>query len=125
LSDDELARAIDSLERKQRSAKRMLTLANSARLVFFGVLLAGGFAILIVGPAPFIELAEGQRTLATTWDVFAWWFAVLAIASIAGAIAIQAARRRRRRAAGWKHRVDDLDRRLMEATQEQAARRAR
>jgi hypothetical protein len=125
LSDDELARAIDSLERKLRSAKRMLTLANSARLLFFGVLLVGGFAILIVGPAPFLELAEGQRTLATTWDVFAWWFAVLAIASVAGALAIQAARRRRRRAAGWRNRVEDLDRRLTEALQEQASRRAK
>jgi hypothetical protein len=124
LSDDELARAIDSLDRKHRSAKRMLVLANGARLVFFAALLAGGFAILIIGPAPFLELAEGQRTLATTWDVFAWWFAVLAIASIAGALAIQAARRRRRRAVGWKHRVEDLDRRLVEARQEQASRRA-
>jgi hypothetical protein len=125
LSGDELARAIDSLERKHRSAKRMLMLANGARLIFFGLLLAGGFAILIIGPAPFLELVEGQRTLATTWDVFAWWFAVLAIASIAGALAIQAARRRRRRAVGWKHRVGELERRLAEAMQEQAARRAR
>jgi hypothetical protein len=125
LSNDELARAIDSLERKSRSAKRMLVLANGARLVFFGMLLAGGFAILITGPAPFLELAEGQRTLATTWDVFAWWFAVLAIASIAGALAIQAARRRRRRAAGWRNRVEELDRRLDDARQELAGRHAK
>lgn len=124
LSDDELARAIDSLERKHRSAKRMLVLANGARLLFIGLLLAGVFAVLIVGPAPFLELAEGQRALATTWDVFAWWFVVLAIASISGALAIQAARRRRRRAAGWRNRVEELDRRLAEARQEQRARRA-
>lgn len=125
LSDEELARAIDSLERKLRSAKRMLVLANSARLLFLGLLLIAGFAFLILGPAPFLELAEGTRTLATTWDVFVWWFAVLAVASIAGALANQAMRRRRRRAKGWKLRVEELDRRLDEARQEQAGRRTK
>ena len=116
LGDDELARAIDSLERKLRSARRMLRLAMMARVSLLGVMLLTGFAILWAGPAPFVELMQGERVLATTWDVFAWWFAVLAIASVVGAILTQASRRRKRRAAGWQHRVADLERRLGEAT---------
>jgi hypothetical protein len=116
LGDDELARAIDSLQRKLRSARRMLAVATMARVTFFGVMLVSGFAILWVGPAPFLELIQGQRVLATTWDVFAWWFAVLAVASVVGALLTQASRRRRRRAAGWQSRVADLERRLGDAT---------
>ena len=123
LGDDELARAIDSLQRKLRSARRMLAVATMARVTFFGVMLMAGFAILWAGPAPFLELIQGQRVLATTWDVFAWWFAVLAIASVVGALLTQASRRRRRRAAGWQHRVTDLERRLGEATRVLDARR--
>jgi hypothetical protein len=124
LGDDELTRAISTLARKLSSARRMLVLANTARLTFFLVMLLGGFAILWAGPAPFLELIEGQRALATTWDVFAWWFAVLALFSVGGAFAMQAARRRRRRAAGWQHRVADLERRLKEASRVLHDRRA-
>jgi len=116
LGDDELARAIDSLHRKLSSARRMLAIANFARLTFFLAMLLAGFAILWAGPAPFLELIDGQRMLATTWDIFAWWFAVLAIFAIIGALAVQASRRRRRRAMGWRHRVADLERRLADAT---------
>lgn len=56
LGDDELARAIDSLRRKLASARRMLVIANFARLTFLLTVLAGGFAILWAGPAPFLEL---------------------------------------------------------------------
>ena len=115
LDDDELVRAIDSLHRKLASARRMLVIANFARFTLFLAMLLGGFAILWAGPAPFLELIEGQRILATTWDVFAWWFAVLALFVVIGGFATQASRRRRRRAAGWQHRVADLERRLDEA----------
>jgi hypothetical protein len=115
LEDDELARAINSLQRKLSSARRMLVIANFARLTFFLSMLLGGFAILWVGPAPFLELMNGERVLATTWDVFAWWFVVLAIFIVIGAFATQASRRRTRRAAGWQHRVADLERRLADA----------
>lgn len=115
LDDDELARAIDSLRRKLASARRMLAIANFARLTLFLAMLLGGFTILWAGPAPFLELIEGQRTLATTWDVFAWWFAVLALFVAIGAFAIQVSRRRKRRAVGWQHRVADLERRLDKA----------
>ncbi len=71
--------------------------------------------MLATGPAPFVELIQGRRVLATTWDVFVWWFAVLLLFSLLGAAAVQAARRRRRRAQGWKQRVADLERRLAEA----------
>lgn len=125
LGDDELARAIDSLSRKLRSARRMYLIATSARIAFWAVMVTAGFGLLASGPAPFVELIQGRRLLATTWDVFAWWFAVLIIVSLAGAAAIQVARRRRRRARGWKHRVADLDRRLAEAVAVQSDRRQR
>lgn len=100
----------------------MLVIANFARLTFFLVMLIGGFTILWAGPAPFLELIQGQRVLATTWDVFAWWFAVLALFSVVGAFATQSSRRRKRRAAGWQHRVADLERRLDEAVRIQYGR---
>jgi hypothetical protein len=124
LGDDELARAIDSLHRKLRSARRMLLLANAVRVGFFVMMALGGFAILAAGPAPFVELLQGQRVMATTWDVFAWWFGVLAIASLLGAAAVQFASRRRRRAAGWRHRVEDLERRLAHAERVRESRQA-
>lgn len=125
LGDDELARAIDSLSRKLRSARRMYAIATGGRVAFWVVMVTAGFALLASGPAPFVELIQGRRALATTWDVFAWWFVVLLIVSLAGAAAVQAARRRRRRAQGWKQRVADLDRRLAEAMTVQAGRRQR
>ena len=103
----------------------MLAIANVARLTLFLAMLLGGFAILWAGPAPFLELIEGQRTLATTWDVFAWWFAVLALFIAIGAFAIQASRRRKRRAVGWQHRVADLERRLDKAHRVRDSRLAR
>ena len=125
LEDDELARAIDSLERKLASARRMLAIANFARLTLFLAMLVGGFAILWAGPAPFLELIDGQRVLATTWDVFAWWAVLLALFIVIGAFATQASRRRNRRAAGWQNRVADLERRLGEAARVQQERLGR
>lgn len=125
LSDDELARAIDTLQRKLQSARRMLAVATIARGGFYLLIAVAGTAILTLVPVPFRELAEGQRALATTWDVFAWWFAVLALASVLGATAIQATRRRRRRAQGWRSRVADLERRLGHALDVQQERRLR
>jgi hypothetical protein len=100
----------------------MLAVANGARLAMYVAIVAGGFAVLALGPAPFLELVEGRREVATTWDVFAWWIAALAVTSLFGALLVQAVRRRKRRATGWKHRVEDLDRRLGEARDEQARR---
>ncbi len=122
LSDAELAHAIDSLTRKLYSARRMLAVATTARLTLYALIVIFGIAILTLIPVPFRELAEGYRALATTWDIFAWWFALVAIASVLGAVAVQASRRRRRRAAGWRARVEELERRRDEAVQEQKAR---
>jgi hypothetical protein len=123
LSDDELALAIDSLSRKLHSAQRMLAVANGTRLAIYVLIFGGGFAVLALGPAPFLELIEGRRTMATTWDVFAWWIAALAVTSLFGALLAQAVRRRRRRATGWRHRVEDLGLRLASARDEQERRR--
>lgn len=99
--------------------------ALGGRIAFWVAMVASGFVMLTSGPAPFVELIQGRRVLATTWDVFAWWFAVLLLVSLLGAAAVQAARRRRRRAQGWQQRVADLDRRLAEAIAVQTGRRQR
>lgn len=122
LSDDELARAIDSLRRKHRSALRMLVLATAARIGFYATIAVAGIGVLGLGPAPLVELMQGSRAVATTWDVFVWWFLILAFVSLGGAVAVQASRRRRRRAAGWRSRVEDLERRLAQAEREQKRR---
>lgn len=123
LSDDELVRAIDTLRRKRDSSRRMLATANAARVAFYAAMVVAGFVLLWLGPAPFLELVNGERELATTWDVFAWWFAILALFAIIGAAATNAARSRRRRAEGWHHRVADVERRLTAAESEIARRR--
>ena len=110
-----MSRAIDSLARKLRSARRMLAVATLARLALYGVVAVGGVALLTLGPAPIVEYFQKSRQLVTTWDVFAWWFAILGATTVVGAIATQVIMRRKRRVAGWRHRVDDLARRLAEA----------
>lgn len=112
LGDDELARAIDSLTRKLHSARHMLTIVRSARYGFYALIAIGGISILMLLPVPFRELAEGQRALATPWDVFVWWAAILVLASVLGAVVTQSGRQRRRRAMGWRSRVEELERRL-------------
>lgn len=124
LSDDELARAVDSLARKLHSARRMLVVAAVARLALYVLIALGGVVLLALGPAPIVEYFQNTRELVTTWDVFAWWFAVIGITAIVGAVVAQAVRRRRRRVAGWRHRVDDLARRLAEAHDVQRRRAA-
>jgi membrane protein implicated in regulation of membrane protease activity len=123
LSDDELALAIATLRRKRDSSRRMLTTAKGARVAFYAAMLVAGFFLLWLGPAPFLEFVTGQRALAATWDVFAWWFAILAAFAILGAAATNAARSSRRRAEGRHHRVEDVERRLAAAEAELASRR--
>jgi hypothetical protein len=122
LSDEELVRSIDSLSRKLRSARRMLVLATVWRLSLVAALALAGTALMTLGPAPIVDFFERRRTLVTTWDVFAWWFGGIAVVSVAGAFALAAIRDYRRRASGWRHRVDDLARRLAHAEQERRAR---
>jgi len=122
LSDEELARSIDSLARKLRSARRMLILATTWRLTLIAGLVLAGVALMTLGPAPIVEFFERRRTLVTTWDVFAWWFGGMAVISVAGAFALAVIRDHRRRATGWRHRVDDLARRLAHAERERRTR---
>lgn len=124
LSDAELARAIASLRRKLSSARRMLMLASAARLVVYAAIGVGGVALLTLGPAPIVEYFAKSRTLVTPWDGVVWWFGIVGAAILLGAIMAQVAKRRRRRIAGWRHRVDDLRRRLDEALTVQRERHA-
>jgi hypothetical protein len=125
LSNDELDLAINTLDRKLRSARRMFVVATATRYGAFAAATITGVWLMAFGPAPIVEFLQQRRTLVTTWDVFAWWFAGLALTSLGGALAVQAIRRRRRRAAGWKHRMQDVERRLADAIAEREARRTR
>ena len=124
LSDDELARAIASLSRKLYSARRMLAFATMARVVLYVAVALGGVTLLALGPAPIVEYFQKSRQLVTTWDMFAWWFAIIGLTTVLGALVTQAVRSRRRRVAGWRHRVNDLWRRLADAHEVQRRRAA-
>lgn len=122
LSDDDLALAIDSLGRKLRSSRRMLANAALTRYALYVVVALGGTALLALGPAPIVEYFRESRTLVTTWDIMAWWVLVVAATVVGGAAVAVAVRHRRQRMAGWRHRVDDLTRRLEHARAERRRR---
>jgi len=115
LSDDELARAIQTLRRKAHSVRRARLAANVAGATLTVAILAAGFVLLWAGPAPFLERLTGQRTLATPWHIVLWWLGVLLLAAVGGALGDQLLRGRLRMVRGWSHKLHDLERRLAEA----------
>jgi hypothetical protein len=60
----------------------------------------------------------GHARIATTYDVMLWWFAVIVLAILVVITGDQILRGRLRLARGWKHRVDELDRRIADAERE-------
>lgn len=122
LDDDELARAIDSLTRKLHAARRRFVVATGVRVALYAAAAVSGLALLGLGPAPIVAYFRKSRQLVTAWDVAAWWLAVIGVTAITGALLAQAVRQRRRQAAGWRHRVDDLAHRLAEAREVQQQR---
>ncbi len=122
LKDDELALAIVSLKRKQHSARRSYAAAQLAGISLTLVLIALTATVLWYGPEPFIERVFGHARIATTYDVFAWWLAVIVLAILGGVFGDQLLRGRLRLAHGWKNRLIELDRRLDDAEHEQRRR---
>ncbi len=115
LTDAELRDAIASLERKLHSAKRALLVATVAGWTLTAGILALGFFLLWIGPTPFLQRMLGRGGVATTYDVVAWWIAILILAVLGGAFADQLVRGRLRLARGWRARVAELTSRLHDA----------
>ena len=119
LDDDELALAVASLRRKQHSARRSYAAAHLAGIALTLLLIALTATVLWYGPEPFIERVFGHARVATTYDVFVWWLAVIVLAILGGTFGDQLLRGRLRLALGWKHRLTELDQRLADAVEEQ------
>ncbi len=119
LDDDELALAVASLRRKQHSARRSYAAAQLAGIALTLLLIALTATVLWYGPEPFIERVFGHARVATTYDVFVWWLAVIVLAILGGTFGDQLLRGRLRLAHGWKHRLTELDQRLADAVEEQ------
>jgi|GEM_PF-6620775 len=119
LDDDELALAVASLRRKQHSARRSYAAAHLAGIALTLLLIALTATVLWYGPEPFIERVFGHARVATTYDVFVWWLAVIVLAILGGTFGDQLLRGRLRLAHGWKHRLTELDQRLADAVEEQ------
>ena len=122
LGDDELALSVASLRRKRHSVRRSYAAAQFAGISLTLVLIALTATLLWYGPEPFIERVFGHARIATTYDVFVWWFAVIVLAILGGTFGDQLLRGRLRLAHGWKNRLAELDRRLADAEAEQTHR---
>lgn len=125
LSDAELAASIAALHHKLQSARRSLFLAHAVGASVTLVVLGAGFAVLWAGPAPFFERFLGHAHETTTFDAAAWWLLLLLLAIVGGAFGDQLLRGKLRSVRGWRHRVNDLERRLAEAEAERRDRAAR
>jgi hypothetical protein len=124
LSDDELARSVATLHRKLHSARRSHLATQIASVTVTLVVVALVATLVWFGPEPFLERVFGHARVATTYDVGLWWFAVIVLAIFGAFVGDQLVRGRLRLVRGWKHRVDELDRRLSDAAQEQKRRAA-
>ena len=118
LNDDELALAIESLRRKRQSARHSYAAARLVGIALTVILIALTATVLWYGPEPFIERVFGHARVATTYDVFVWWLAVIVLAIIGATFGDQVLRGRLRLVHGWKHRLTELDRRLADADHE-------
>lgn len=115
LSDVELALAIDSLHRKLRRARHALLLARIAGATLTLIVIGAGFTVLWAGPAPFFARFLGNEYVTTTIDAAVWWLVLLLLAIVGGAFGDQLLRGKLRLVREWRHRVHDLERRLVDA----------
>jgi hypothetical protein len=118
LSDEELARAIDSLGRKLSSVRVSLRAARLAGLVALAVILAAGFTLLLVGPQPFLPRIFENGPAVTVPELLAWWGMVIATALFLGIVSYRLFAHRMQVVRGWNHKAHDLERRLEHAEAE-------
>jgi hypothetical protein len=123
LSTAQLAEAIDSLRRKLYSVRRSLRTARFAGLTVLAVILAGGFVLLWVGPAPFLARIFENGEAVTFPELLAWWGAVIAAALFAGIVSYRQFAHRMHIVRAWKHKAEELERRLAHAESEARNRR--
>ena len=122
LSAEELNLSIVSLRRKLRSARQSLALTRAGGTLLSVALLVTGFVLLWFGPAPILERVFGAGAIATTYGVFLWWSAAVAVCVLGGVFGDRLLRGRLRLARGWAHRVEELRHRLAHAEAERQRR---
>lgn len=118
LNDAELARAIDSLTRKLRSVRASLRTARLAGLSILAVILAIGFTLLWVGPAPFLARIFEDGDAVTVPTLLAWWGAVIGASLFVGIVSYRLFAHRMAIVRGWRNKSHDLERRLEHAESE-------
>jgi sterol desaturase/sphingolipid hydroxylase (fatty acid hydroxylase superfamily) len=123
LSDEELARAIDSLGRKLGSVRVSLRAARLAGLAALALIMATGFTLLWVGPQPFLPRIFENGAAVTVPELLAWWGMVIAAALFLGIVSYRLFAHRMRVVRGWTHKAHDLERRLGHAEAEARRRR--
>lgn len=124
LTDAQLDQAIASLDRKLHSVRLSLRGARITGLTVLAVILAAGFVLLWVGPAPFLARIFENGDPVTLPELLAWWIAVIATALFVGIVSYRLFAHRMHVVRGWKHKASELERRLSHAEAE-AERRGR
>ncbi len=118
LDDDELARAVASLGRKLRSVRTSLRAARLAGIGVLAVIMAVGFTLLWVGPAPFLARIYQNGAMVTFPELLAWWAVVVVTALFVGIVSFRLFSHRLHVVRGWNNKAHDLERRLEHATSE-------
>jgi hypothetical protein len=118
LDDDELARAIDSLGRKLRSVRTSLRAARLAGVGVLAAILAIGFTLLWVGPAPFLARIYENGAVVAFPELLAWWAVVIVAALFVGIVSFRLFSHRLQVVRGWNNKAHELERRLEHATAE-------
>jgi len=124
LNSAELATAIDSLRRKLHSVRVSLRAARAAGIGMLAVILAIGFTLLWVGPAPFLGRIFGNGDAVPFVELLAWWGVVVAAALFVGIVSYRLLAHRMHIVRGWRNKERDLERRLEHAESEALARRS-
>lgn len=125
LTDAQLAEAVGSLERKLHSVRLSLRGARAMGLVSLAVILATGFVLLWVGPAPFLERIFERGKVVTIPELLSWWSVVIAVALFVGIVSYRLFAHRMQVVRGWKHKAHELERRLSHAQAEVERREGR
>ena len=123
LNAAELAQAIDSLRRKLHSVRLSLRTARLGGVTVLAVILAGGFVLLWVGPAPFLARIFEHGEAVTVPELLAWWVAVITVALFVGIVSYRQFAHRMHIVRAWKHKQEELERRLAHAESEAASRK--
>ena len=118
LTGEQLAEAIDSLRRKLRSVRRTLRGARIAELTVLAMILAAGFALLWLGPAPFLSRILENGEPVTIPELLLWWGTVMTAALFVGIVSYRILAHRMRVARAWNHKAAELERRLAHALAE-------